>query len=96
MEKSQCCRGLAAAQGLVHARITFKNESSGEYTYYELKLTSTAPAPMGRLSLECPVRKQTSTSISITNPLAVPVTLRPTVTSKQVCCTCVRLWSKVV
>lgn len=75
-----CCH----MQGLMHARITFKNEASGEYTYYEVKLTSTAPAPMGRLSLECPVRKQTSATVSINNPLTVPVTLRPTITSKQV------------
>jgi hypothetical protein len=68
----------------VHAHITFKNESSAEYTFYEVKLTSTAPAPMGRLSLECPVRNQTSTTVSITNPLTVPVTLKPSITSKQV------------
>lgn len=72
-------------QGLTHARITFKNEASGEYTYYEVKLTSTAPAPMGRLSLECPVRNQTSATLSINNPLDVPVTLKPSITSKQVC-----------
>lgn len=53
--------------------------------YYEIKLTSTAPAPMGRLSLECPVRNQTSASVSIHNPLSVPVTLKPNISSKQVC-----------
>jgi hypothetical protein len=75
---------LLCAQGLTHARITFKNEASGEYTFYEVKLTSTAPAPMGRLTLECPVRNQTSTTVSITNPLDVPVTLKPSISSKQV------------
>lgn len=75
---------LVSSQGLVHARITFKNEASGEYTFYEVKLTSTAPAPMGRLSLECPVRNQTSATVSITNPLTVPVTLKPSIGSKQV------------
>jgi hypothetical protein len=73
-------------QGLVHARITFKNEASGEYTFYEVKLTSTGPAPMGCLSLECPVRNQTSATVSITNPLTVPVTLKPSISSKQVRC----------
>ena len=71
-------------QGLTHARITFKNEDTGEYTYYELKLTSSAPAPIGQLSLECPVRCVTSANISITNPMAVPVTMKPSITSKQV------------
>lgn len=68
----------------MHARITFKNEVSGEYTFFEVKLTSTAPAPMGRLSLECPVRNQTSATVNISNPLSVPVTLKPSISSKQV------------
>lgn len=68
----------------MHARVTFKNESSGEYTFYEVKLTSTAPAPLGRLSLQCPVRNQTSTTVNISNPLATPVTLKPSVNCKQV------------
>jgi hypothetical protein len=76
-------------QGLTHARITFLNEASGEYTFHEVKLTSTPPAPMGRLSLECPVRNQTSAAITLTNPLAVPVPLRATISSKQVLCVCV-------
>mgnify|MGYP003590975709 CR=1 FL=1 len=71
-------------QGLTHARISFKNETTGEYTYYEMKLTSSAPAPVGQLTLECPVRTVTSTHISITNPMAAPVTLKPSVSSKQV------------
>lgn len=75
---------LFFSQGLTHARITFKNEASGEYTFYEVKLTSTTPAPMGRLSLECPVRNQTSATVSITNPLTVPITLKPSIISKQV------------
>lgn len=79
-----CNTTLGCLQGLVHARITFKNEASGEYTFYEVKLTCTAPAPMGRLTLECPVRNQTSATVSITNPLTVPVTLKPTVNCKQV------------
>lgn len=75
---------LLSSQGLVRARITFNNEASGEYTFYEVKLTSTAPAPMGCLSLQCPVRNQTSATVSITNPLTVPVTLKPSISSKQV------------
>ena len=71
-------------QGLTHARISFKNETTGEYTYYEMKLTSSAPAPVGQLTLECPVRTVTSTHISITNPMAAPVPLKPSVSSKQV------------
>jgi len=64
--------------------VTFKAEGTGEYTYYELRLNSSAPELVGLLALECPVRSQTSTTISITNPLAAPVTLKPTISSKQV------------
>ncbi len=64
--------------------MTFKNETSGEYSFYELKYTATPPAPCGTLSLECPVRTQTSTKITLTNPLASDVTLKPSISSKQV------------
>jgi hypothetical protein len=71
-------------QGLTHARITFKNEATGEYTFYELKLSSSAAAPMGQLVMECPCFSKTSTTISITNPLAAQVPLKFSCTSKQV------------
>jgi hypothetical protein len=74
----------AHTQGLTHARVTFKNEATGEFTFYEVRLTSSRPAPIGRLSLECPVRNQTSACISITNPLSVPVALKATISNKQV------------
>lgn len=75
---------LCVLQGLTHARITFKDEVSGEYTYYELKLTSTAPAPVGQLVMECPCFSRTSSTISITNPMPVPVMLKQSCTNKQV------------
>lgn len=71
-------------QGLTHARITFRNEATGEYTYYELRLSSSAPAPIGHLVLECPVRCTTSTQITLTNPMSTPVTMKSTLNSKQV------------
>eukprot|EP00775_Hariotina_reticulata_P008964 gene8964-9139_t len=71
-------------QGLTEARVTFRAEGTGEYTYYELRLNSSIPEPVGLLVLECPVRSQTSTTISVTNPLAAPVTLKPNISSKQV------------
>lgn len=71
-------------QGHVHIRITFKNEVTGEYTFYDLKLSSSAPAPVGTLTMECPVRCVTYTQISIANPLSVPITMKPNITSRQV------------
>jgi len=72
-------------QGLTHARVTFTSESTGEYCYYELRYTSTAPAPRGTLDLECPVRTQTAARVQIANPLGVDVVLKVAVVgSKQV------------
>ena len=42
------------------ANVTFRNEDTGEFTFYELKFTAGPPAPRGTLALECPVRTQTS------------------------------------
>lgn len=78
-----CCAPLRL-QSVTHARITFKNEATGEYTFYELKYSAAAPAPQGNLMLECPVRTVTSTRISIANPLDTAVTLKSTISSKQV------------
>ena len=45
------------------ASVTFRNEASGEYSFYELKYTAGAPPPRGTLSLECPVRTQTTAKV---------------------------------
>jgi hypothetical protein len=72
-------------QGLTHARVTFTSEATGEYMFYELRLTATPPAPRGTLALECPVRTQTSARVAIANPLAADVELQATITgSRQV------------
>lgn len=72
-------------QGLTHARVTFTSEATGEFCFYELKLTSTSPAPRGTLSLECPVRTQTAARVQIANPLPTEVALKAVVAgSKQV------------
>lgn len=36
--------------------VTFKNEETGEFTFYDLKLTAGAPAKQGSLVLESAVR----------------------------------------
>lgn len=45
------------------ATVTFKNEATGEYTYYDLSFSAAAAPSRGTLSLECPVRTQTSTKV---------------------------------
>ena len=66
------------------ATVTFKNEASGEYIFYDLKLTASAPASRGTVSLECPVRTQTSQRVSLKNPLQEDVTIKASVNSKLV------------
>ncbi len=66
------------------ANVTFKNEASGEFCFYELKYTAGAPPPRGSLSLEAPVRTYASTKVSIRNPLDVDVTLSASCSNKQV------------
>lgn len=65
--------------------MTFTSELTGEYCFYEVKYTSTAPASRGTLAMECPVRTQTVSRVQIANPLPSDVALKATVVgSKQV------------
>lgn len=54
---------MAYTTAAVAADITFKNEATGEYMFYELRYTAGAPPRQGTLSLECPVRTKTSTKV---------------------------------
>ncbi|KAG2489301.1 hypothetical protein HYH03_012133 [Edaphochlamys debaryana] len=67
-----------------NATVTFKNETSGEYLYYECKFVASAPSTRGTVALECPVRTQTSARVSVQNPLAEDVTVKASASNKQV------------
>ncbi|KXZ49496.1 hypothetical protein GPECTOR_21g722 [Gonium pectorale] len=69
---------------VTQATVTFKNESSGEYLFYQLKIVASAAAQRGTLGLECPVRTQTTARVSVANPLPEDVTLRATASHKGV------------
>ncbi|EFJ42226.1 hypothetical protein VOLCADRAFT_67248 [Volvox carteri f. nagariensis] len=66
------------------AVVKFKNEATGEYLFYDCKFTAAPPAQRGTLSLECPVRTQTTARVSVANPLPEDVTLRGSATNKHV------------
>ncbi|CAD7699389.1 unnamed protein product [Ostreobium quekettii] len=71
-------------EGVTSARVSFTNESTGEYLFYELQLTA-GPAPVqGSIALECPVRTQTQNTIRILNPLESAVVMQGTSTDSQV------------
>lgn len=60
---------FAYTEGVTNARITFTNEVTGEYLFYELKLTATEAGVMDTLTLNCPVRQSVKQMITLENPL---------------------------
>lgn len=71
-------------EGQATASVTFQNESSGEYIFYNLNLSVGAPGLQGTLLLDGPVRTCVSRSIKIANPLLTEVTMAVTCANKQV------------
>lgn len=58
--------------------MTFKNEQTGEYLFYNVTFKSTPPGIIGSIDLTSQVRKSVSSVIAIANPLHTPVTLSVT------------------
>lgn len=55
--------------------MTFKNEETGEYLFYNINFKSTPPGIIGSIDLTSQVRKSVPHVISIANPLPNPVTM---------------------
>lgn len=66
------------------ANVSFTNEATGEYSFYDLKFTASPAPPQGTLALECPVRTTTSTRVTLRNPLPQEVVAKATASSKLV------------
>ncbi len=66
------------------ATVTFRNEDTQEFVFYELKFTASPAARQGTLTLEGPVRTVAAARVALHNPLEVPVTVRPTASHKLV------------
>ncbi|KAK0151856.1 Hydrocephalus-inducing [Merluccius polli] len=62
-------------EGLVHAKVTFRSEASGEYLFYALSFRATRTAVTAAVELSAPVRQTASASVRLENPLAAPVSL---------------------
>ncbi len=58
--------------------MTFKNEQTGEYLFYNVNFKSTAPGIISTFHLTSQVRKSISEVISISNPLPSHVTINTT------------------
>ena len=56
-------------------QVTFKNEETGEYLFYNVTFKPTPPGIIDTITLTSQVRKSVSHVISIANPLPNPVTM---------------------
>ena len=55
--------------------MTFRNEQTGEYLFYNVTFKSTPPGTMSTIELKTPVRQSISHCLTITNPLPNTVTM---------------------
>jgi hydrocephalus-inducing protein len=64
--------------------VTFNNEATGEYLFYNLEYSAQEAGPLAEVSLSAPVRTTVRKSVSIANPLPREVIVAGTCTSKLV------------
>ncbi|XP_073706753.1 hydrocephalus-inducing protein homolog [Garra rufa] len=60
-------------EGQYNAKVTFKNETTGEYLFYNLNFKATAPGVISTIEMATRVRQMTSGSVEVENPLLVDV-----------------------
>lgn len=53
--------------------MTFRNVTSSEYLYYLVTFEATSPGVLSTIKLVTAVRRVASASVSVENPLSVPV-----------------------
>ena len=66
--------------------MTFTNEDSGEYLFYDVAATATEAGLMGELELRAPVRQRAATAVTVANPLDTAVSLTCECSHAQVTC----------
>ena len=72
------------SEGTTAATVTFRNEATGEYSFYKLTFAAAPPAVLGTLVLESPVRVKTSLAVMLDNPLPSAVTMGVACDNRQV------------
>ena len=72
------------SEGTTAATVTFRNEATGEYSFYKLTFAAAPPAVLGTLVLESPVRVKTSQAVMLDNPLPSAVTMAVACDNRQV------------
>jgi len=76
----------AHKEGVTRARVTFTNEDTHEYLFYDVEVTATAAGVLQVLELRSPVRQRASTSVTVSNPLDTAVLLTCECAHTQVTC----------
>ncbi|XP_025115052.1 hydrocephalus-inducing protein-like isoform X4 [Pomacea canaliculata] len=59
-------------------KVTFINDQTGEYQYYEISIRATKPGVIAMLELSTPVRKSVPYTLRLDNPLNTPITFSAT------------------
>ncbi|XP_057693166.1 hydrocephalus-inducing protein homolog isoform X2 [Corythoichthys intestinalis] len=62
-------------EGQYNAKVTFLNESSGEYLFYIINFKVTSPADLSKVELVSNVREKAYATIEVENPLSTPICL---------------------
>ena len=71
-------------EGQTTGTVTFQNQATGEYIFYNLAFTASPAGLQGTLRLEGPVRSPVSQTVAISNPLQSEVVMAVACSSKQV------------
>jgi hydrocephalus-inducing protein len=74
----------AHKEGTTKAKVTFKNEKTGEFQFYDVEFKAKEAGVLGTLALQTVVRESSVRTVSVSNPLATPVTMTCTATSSAI------------
>ena len=74
----------AHKEGTTKAKVTFKNEKTGEFQFYDVEFKVKEAGVLGTLALQTVVRESVVRTVSVSNPLAQPVTMQCTATSSSI------------
>ncbi|XP_065519814.1 hydrocephalus-inducing protein-like [Lathamus discolor] len=61
-------------EGVYRAKVTFLNETTGEYLFHMVTFKVMASGPIGTIEMSTAVRQRVSSTVKVDNPLPVPVT----------------------
>lgn len=75
---------FAYKPGQTTAKVTFTNERTGEYLFYNVTFNAGNPSTLSTIKLQCPVRGRVFRSVTITNPTAESIVLTPSCDHKQI------------